>query len=120
MDSLGHLKMSLQSCRNSEPQRGFTEPLTHTSEGQIAAILPDGRIAINIGASSGVAHDDFFEVLDVVNVIVDPQSLEILDYDMLGVRGEIMITEVRDRVSFGVLTSDFEPIIGDIVRRLSH
>ena len=99
---------------------GFTEPLTHTSEGQIAAILPDGRIAINIGASSGVAHDDFFEVLDVVNVIVDPQSLEILDYDMLGVRGEIMITEVRDRVSFGVLTSDFEPIIGDIVRRLSH
>jgi len=95
------------------------EPMTLAKEGQVAAILPDGRIAINIGASSGVIHGDFFEVLDVVNVIVDPQSLEILDYDILGVRGEIVITEVRDRVSFGVLTSDFEPIIGDIVRWLA-
>ncbi len=95
------------------------EPMTLAKEGQVAAILPDGRIAINIGASSGVTHGDFFEVLDVVNVIVDPQSFEILDYDILGVRGEIVITEVRDRVSFGVLTSDFEPIIGDIVRWLA-
>jgi len=97
----------------------FAEPVALAEEGQIAAILPDGRIAINIGASSGVIHGDFFEVLDVINVIVDPQSLEILDYDIRGVRGEIVITEVRDRVSFGVLTSDFEPIIGDIVRWLA-
>ena len=96
----------------------FAEPVALAKEGQIAAILPDGRIAINIGASSGVTHGDFFEVLDVINVIVDPQSLEILDYDIRGVRGELVITEVRDRVSFGVLTSDFEPIIGDIVRWL--
>lgn len=94
----------------------FAESMAPVKEGQIAAILPDGRIAISIGASSGVTHGDFFEVLDVVNVIVDPQSLEILDYDIRGVRGEIVITEVRDRVSFGVLTSNFEPIIGDIVR----
>ena len=97
----------------------FAEPAALVKEGQIAAILPDGRIAINIGASSGVTHGDFFEVLDVINIIVDPQSLEILDYDILGVRGEIVITEARDRVSFGVLTSDFEPIIGDIVRWLA-
>jgi len=52
-------------------------------------------------------------------VVVDPQSLEILDYDILGVKGELVVTEVRDRVSFGVLTSDFEPVIGDIVRWLA-
>jgi len=97
----------------------FAEPLAQTKEGQIAAVLPDGRIAINIGSSSGVALGEFFEVLDVVNIIVDPQSLEILDYDILGVKGEIVITEVRDRVSLGVLTSDFEPVIGDIVRWLA-
>ncbi|MCK5586224.1 hypothetical protein KAJ02_09135 [Candidatus Bipolaricaulota bacterium] len=97
----------------------LAEPMALAKEGQIAAILPDGRIAINIGASSGVIHGEVFEVLEVVNVIVDPQSLEILDYDILGERGEIVITEVRDRVSFGVLTSDFEPVIGDIVRWLA-
>jgi len=117
---IGELEEVSPTLREQRASAGFAQPLARTVEGQIAAILPDGRIAINIGASSGVAHGDFFEVLDVVNVIVDPQSLEILDYDILGVRGEIVITEVRDRVSFGVLTSDFEPIIGDIVRWLSH
>ena len=97
----------------------FEEPLAHVQEGQIAAVLPDGRIAVNIGASSGVTQGEFFEVLAVINVIVDPQSHEILNYDILGVKGEIVITEVRERVSYGVLTSDFEPAIGDIVRWLA-
>ena len=97
----------------------FVEPIAHTREGQIAAVLPDGRIAINIGASSGVTQGEFFEVLDVINVVVDPQSHEILNYDALGTKGEIVITEVRDRVSFGIMTSEFEPIIGDVVRWLA-
>ena len=97
----------------------FVEPIAHTQEGQIAAVLPDGRIAINIGASSGVTQGEFFEVLDVINVVVDPQSHEILNYDALGTKGEIVITEVRDRVSFGIMTSEFEPIIGDVVRWLA-
>jgi len=97
----------------------FAEPSAYTIEGQIAAVLPDGRIAINVGASSGVTRGEFFEVLEVVNVIVDPQSLKTLSYDILGIKGEIVITEVRDRVSFGVLTTDFEPAVGDIVRWLA-
>jgi len=87
-------------------------------EGQIAAILPDGRFAINLGASSGVTKGDFFEVLAVENVIVDPQTHEILAYDVLTVKGEIVVTEVRDRVSYTVPTSKFAPGIGDIVRRV--
>ena len=94
-------------------------PMAPVREGQIATILPDGRVAINIGASSGVAHGEIFEVLHVINVVVDPQTLEILDYELLGVRGQIIITEVRDRVSYGARTSDFEPLIGDIVRWLA-
>lgn len=93
--------------------------MTHNMEGQVASILPDERVVINIGASSGVVQGEMFEVLDVANVIVDPQSLEILDYDMLSVKGQLAITEVRDRVSYAVRTSDFTPLIGDIVRRLA-
>ena len=87
-------------------------------QGQIASVLPDGRIAINIGAFVGVAQDDHFEVLDVRNVITDPISLELLDYEPMGVKGELVIIEVRDRVSFGTRTTEFEPAVGDIVRQL--
>lgn len=94
-------------------------PIAPIREGQVATILPDGRVAINIGASVGVAQGEIFEVLSVANVVVDPQTLEILDYEILGVKGQIVITEVRDRVSYGARTSDFEPVIGDIVRWLA-
>jgi len=103
----------LQEHKSSMEFGGSAIPL---KQGQIAAILLDGRIAVNIGASSGVSQGDIFEVLNAVDVIIDPQSLEILDYHVVGVKGEAIITEVRDLVSFAVLTSDLEPVIGDIVR----
>ena len=84
--------------------------------GQVAAILPDGRLAINAGASDGVTRGDFFEVLETANVVVDPQTQEILAYDVLSVRGEAVITEIRDLVSYAVPTSEFTAEIGDIVR----
>lgn len=89
-------------------------PIPH--EGQVAAILSDGRIAINIGADAGVHKGDFFQVLNTTNLVVDPTTGEILSYDVVGVKGEIVITDVRDRVSYAVRTSDFVPLIGDIAR----
>jgi hypothetical protein len=87
-----------------------------TREGQIAAVLPDGRIAINIGATSGIAVEDELAVLEVANLVVDPQTQKILSYDTLSVRGDLVIIEVRDRVSFGLPLSEFEPEVGDVVR----
>jgi len=91
-------------------------PISEAREGQIARILDDERIAINIGASSGVTKGDFFQVLDTTNLIVDPATGKVLAYDVLNVKGEIVITEVRDLVSYGVKTSDFDALVGDIVR----
>jgi hypothetical protein len=81
--------------------------------------LPDDRIAINIGAEEGIHKGDFFQVLSTANLVVDPSTGEILSYDQLGVKGEIVITEVRQKVSYGVRTSDFDLLIGDIVRLAS-
>ena len=89
---------------------------TAPPEGQIAAILPDGRIAINLGSSSGVAEGDLFEVLAVENLVLDPQTNEIRSYDVIALKGEIEITEVREQVSYAVPTSSFVPGIGDVVR----
>ena len=94
-------------------------PGTAERVGQVAAILPDGRVAINIGSSSGVAVGDRFEVLAVDNLVLDPQSLAILGFDVVQTKGEIQIVEVRDRVSYGVCLSDFQPDIGNVARWLA-
>jgi len=91
-------------------------PASKPREGQIATILPDGRVVINLGASSGVSKGDFFQVLDTRNLITDPATGKILAYDILGVKGEIVVVEVRDQIAYSVKTSDFVPLVGDLVR----
>jgi hypothetical protein len=83
---------------------------------QVAATLPDGRVAINIGSSSGVAVGDRFEILAAENLTLDPLSLDIVDFDVTERKGEIEIVEVHDRVSYGVCVSTFQPGIGDVAR----
>jgi len=70
-------------------------------DAQIAATLPDGRIAINIGLASGVTKGDFF-------LVIGQNDGAVL--------GEIVVVEVRDHVSYAVKTSEFEVQVGDVVR----
>ncbi len=84
-------------------------------KGQIAAIFADGRIVITIGAATGVSKGDFFQVLHAQNVITDPSTGEILDYEIIGIKGEIVIVEVRERVSYAIRTTEFVPVVGDMV-----
>ena len=106
--------LDVLAARESSTAR--TPAIVVSREGQVAAILSDGRIAINIGANNGLHKGDFFQVLETINLVVDPVTGEILSYDVVGVRGEIVITDVRDRVSYAVPTSVFAALIGDIVR----
>ena len=99
--------------------RGSVEPTTNgevsAGKAQIAAVFADGRIVINIGAATGVNKGDFFQILHAQNVIVDPSTGEILDYEILGIKGEIVIVEVRERVSYAIKTTEFVPLVGDMV-----
>ena len=92
------------------------EPISLSMEGQIARILPDGRVVINLGTSSGVSKGDFFQTLETRDLIIDSATGVILAYDFLDVKGEIVIVEVRDRIAYGVTTTDFVPLVGDVVR----
>lgn len=85
-------------------------------EGQVAAILPDGRVVINIGASAGVQKGDFFEIIAAENLVTDPTTGRILSYDALNVKGDLVITEVRDQAAYGVQMAEFTPVVGDIAR----
>ena len=95
------------------------EAISLSMEGQIARILPDGRVVINLGTSSGVSKGDFFQTLDIRDLIIDPTTGVILAYDILDVKGEIVIVEVRDRIAYGVKTTDFVSLVGDVVRLAS-
>jgi len=88
-------------------------------EGQVAGILPDGRVAVNLGTEDGVARGDFLQVLDTANVVQDTASGAILSYDVVGVRGEVVVSEARERASIALRTTDFPIAVGDIVRRVS-
>jgi hypothetical protein len=70
---------------------------------------------ISIGATTGVNKGDFFQVLHTQNVITDPSTGEILDYEIIGIKGEIVIVEVRERVSYAIRTTEFVPVVGDMV-----
>jgi hypothetical protein len=79
-------------------------------------VLPDGRVAVNVGSSDGVAVGDRFEVLAVDHLVFDPETLAVVAYVVLETKGEVRIVEVRERVSYGVCQSAFEPLVGDLVR----
>jgi len=85
-------------------------------EGQVAAVLPDGRVVINIGASAGVQKGDFFEIVSAENLVTDPTTGRILSYDVHEVKGELVITEVRDQAAYGVRMSEFTPLVRDVAR----
>ena len=100
----------------TEGARSPEEPISLSMEGQIARILPDGGVVINLGTPSGVSKGDFFQTLDTRDLVIDPTTGVILAYDIVDVKGEIVIVEVRDRIAYGVKTTDFVPHVGDVVR----
>ena len=106
--------LAMASAREA-PRAAVAEAI-RPPEGQVAAILPDGRIAINLGSSSGVDEGDLFEVLDVENLVLDPRTNEIQSYDIVSSKGQIVVTEVREKVSYAVPTTGFVPVIGDVIR----
>ncbi|MEW5825219.1 MAG: CsgG/HfaB family protein [Candidatus Bipolaricaulota bacterium] len=86
--------------------------------GQVASVLPDGRVAVNVGSLAGVSVGDAFEILAVEDLVMDPASLQILSYQVVAQRGVIEIVEVRDRASYGTRRGSFAPLPGDVARRL--
>lgn len=92
------------------------EPL----QGRVAQLLPGGEILINVGATRGVSVGDVFQVLEVSNLITDPATGDVLAFDELDVKGEIIIDEVRDLASHARFMSPFAVEIGDVVRRVGQ
>lgn len=85
-------------------------------QGQIAQLFLDGRVAINIGASHGLSKWDVLEVLEVSNVVTDPSGEQLLSYEILGTKGELIVVEVSDLGAVAMKASSFDAEVGDVVR----
>jgi len=88
-------------------------------KGQVAKILDDGTIIINIGRADGVNKYDVFEVYDAVEVH-DPNTGKLLEVVPATdtPKGEIVVSRVEEHVSFtNKIGPDFQVNIGDLVIR---
>ena len=68
-------------------------------EARIADVSGD-RIYLAAGGVNGVSNCDRFDVYRVRREILDPTTKEVIDYDLERV-GQLLITEVRERVAVG-------------------
>lgn len=85
---------------------------------QVAAVLPDGTLTVNVGGFHGVAVGDRFEILAVDDLVFHPETLEIASYHVTDSKGWAEVVEVRDRASTAVRLGEFEPSVGDLARRV--
>jgi len=113
IDGMAEIAEDVRASRGTVAYEA-AEPLS--MEGLIVQILPDGRVAVNVGSHAGVHEGSFFEVLDVMNLITDPSSGQVLAYDLMGVKGELVVIEVFDLASFALKTSEFDVSVGDVIR----
>ncbi len=76
------------------------------------------QIYISGGAADGVQKCDRFEVSKVLKEIRDPVTKDLLDLQLEKV-GELMVTEVRDRLSIGLFNGSAAPAVGYAVRKFA-
>lgn len=66
------------------------------------------QVYIAAGANDGVTKCDRFEVFRIMNTITDPTTKEVIDFE-LKVAGEMVVTEVREKVAIGAYSGSEPP-----------
>ncbi len=87
-------------------------------EARIADVSGD-RVYIAAGEVNGVANCDRFDVFRVRREILDPITKEVIDYDLDRV-GQILITEVRERVAVGAFNGTARPEPKMLVKKVAR
>ena len=85
-------------------------------EGRLAEVAGK-NLYITTGGNDGVNKCDKFEVSKIVKEVKDPVTKEVIDLVVEPV-GEMLITEVRDRMSVGVYRGSAPPEVNMAVRKV--
>lgn len=68
-------------------------------EGRVASIMPNAAY-LALGGNDGVQRGDRFEIRQITNEVLDPQTKEVIDVQAAKV-GELVVTEVHEKTAIG-------------------
>ena len=75
------------------------------------------KIYLAAGTNDGVQNCDHFEVSRIIKEIKDPSTGEVLDLQTERV-GEIIVVEVRDKISIAVFNGSSNPKVGYVAKKI--
>jgi curli biogenesis system outer membrane secretion channel CsgG len=85
-------------------------------ESRIAEVV-GAQIYLSTGAADGVRKCDRFEVHKIVKEVKDPVTKDVIDMVTEKV-GELLVTEVRDRVAIGAYNGAVKPEVGYLAKKV--
>ena len=86
-------------------------------EAKIAEIVGN-KVYLAAGANDGVQQCDRFEISRVIKEIKDPSTGEVLDLQTEKV-GELMVMEVRDKISIAYFNGSSNPKVGYVAKKIN-
>ncbi len=105
----------LAEIANSKEQQ--IAPKSSEVEAKIAEIAGN-KIYLAAGGNDGVQQCDRFEVSRIIKEIKDPSTGEVLDLQVEKV-GELMVMEVRDKISIAYFNGSSMPKVGYVAKRIN-
>ncbi|MCX6610286.1 MAG: hypothetical protein NTW74_05480 [Acidobacteria bacterium] len=105
----------LAEIANSKEQQ--IAPKSSEVEAKIAEIAGN-KIYLAAGGNDGVQQCDRFEVSRVIKEIKDPSTGEVLDLQVEKV-GELMVMEVRDKISIAYFNGSSMPKVGYVAKKIN-
>ncbi len=86
------------------------------AEGKVATV-EGTQVYLSVGSNDFVQKCDRFDILKVIKEVKDPASGEVLDVVTEPV-GQLVVTDVRDRVSIGAFNGSSAPQVGYLARKV--
>lgn len=109
IDCVDKLGADLNTKEDKIPQKSW-EVETRIAE------VSGPQVYLAAGSNDGVSKCDRFEVFRVVKEIIEPTTKEVIDFE-LKQTGELLVTEVRDRVAIGLYSGSEAPEVKFLARR---
>jgi curli biogenesis system outer membrane secretion channel CsgG len=104
----------LAAIANSKEQR---VAMRNTDVEARIAEIAGNKIYLAAGSNEGVQKCDRFEISRVIKEIKDPSTGEVLDLQTERV-GELLVTEVRDKISIAYYNGSAEPKVGYVAKKI--
>jgi curli biogenesis system outer membrane secretion channel CsgG len=104
-----------QLAKQLSEQESKIQPKNVQVETRVAEVAAP-QLYLAGGSADGINKCDRFEISRIVKEVKDPQTKEVIDVVTEAV-GEMVVTEVRERVAIGTFAGSAAPAVGYVARK---